>query len=161
MMKRTLCGVVFFLEVTFTVSELSIPDDLDSWNDMTLFDKMEYLISPEDRNNKYEEYVRYGSTGGEDCMEYGPFSTVLSEFQSEGAIYQFWSYSDLNSDGYVCFEEYLYGRGEFEQNGNRYDFNEYEFVEKLMMDEIQRMIEDRRSEAQVYVYDESGIIIDQ
>lgn len=160
-MKKFLCVAVLSLEITFAASEFSIPDEiLDTWNDLTLFDKMEYLISPDDRNNKYDEYSRYGATGGEDCMEYGPFVNVLSEFQLERSILEFWRYSDINSDGVVCFDEYLYGRGEFELNGNRYDFNEYEFVEKLMTAEIQKMIEDRKMRAQEYQYDEDGIIID-
>lgn len=119
-------------------------------------------MAPEDRQYKYNEYLRFGTSGGEDCFDFDSFFEKLAEFQGDESVRIFFSYMDLDKDGKICFEEYLYGRGEFEQNGNRYDFNEYEFVEKLMDEDLQKLQSERvgRIQQATFKYDEHGIIID-
>lgn len=161
--KYLSCAIACLWAFSVTNAQNDIPDEaLEQWNELSLFEKMPYLMPQEDRDAKYHEYLQYGSTGGEDCFSFNALNDRLSEFQGEEQILEYWKYMDMNVDGAVCFDEYLYGRGEFEQNGNRYDFNEYEYLEKLMSEDIQRMQDQRvaRIQEMQYELDENGIIID-
>ena len=133
-----------------------------NWQSMEIHEKLPYIISSEDREDKYEEFTRYGASGGEDCIAFDTFNEKLIEFQSEKQISEFWKYCDMNVDDFVCFEEYLFCRGEYELNGSRYGYNEYEFADKILSSEIQDLLEEdiMRQRLLEYTYDEDGIIID-
>jgi hypothetical protein len=159
----SLCACLVLLPVVALPNKLGLTDEtLLAWDTLSLFDKAPLLIDDSEKSNLRDEFTAYGASGGEDCISYEAFLNRLSEFQSLRTILTFWNYCDVDMDKRVCYDEYLHCRGEFEQNGNRYDFNEYEFLEKLIMDDIQDELRDlaERKRMQEHEYDENGIIID-
>ena len=146
-----------------TAKEITFPIPkhvFDKWDTMSMFEKYPYLTDQEDRQNKYNEFTRHSD--GKVEIEFKLFYENLNEFQTTSHILHFWQYCDINTDNSINFDEYIYCRGEFDQNGNRYYFNEYEFAEKILLDEMQQLINDEENlkMQENYIYDENGIIID-
>jgi hypothetical protein len=140
-----------------------------AWNELPWSERLPYLIDKNEYDEKFYEFHKYGAADRSECVPRASFYRFLDEFQGEDEIEKFWRYCDENRNDEVCFDEYMYCRGQFDQSGNTYGFNEYEYREKLLFSESENeeevMMEEEYNSNNMnnvmFVLDEDGIIVDR
>jgi hypothetical protein len=122
-------------------------DIVDIFHSLTWTEKIPYLFTEEEWDGFVYE-LRLVSSDAR--VSYENFIDHFSEFSDPDKIVKFWQGCDTDNDRYVDITEYAICRGDFDQNGDPYDINEYEF-------KVANLLADFKPS---FVYDEDGIIID-
>jgi hypothetical protein len=153
---RTLVVVVCVSCLNDAVSGEQVPEFLpltqevvDSFPSLSWSEKVPYIFTEEEWDDLSVEFHQI-SGSDESRISYEAFIDHFTEFSDPTRIISFWKACDKDTDRHVDMTEYAQCRGDFDQNGDPYDVNEYEFREANLL----------ASFVPAFEYDEDGIIID-
>lgn len=121
---------------------------VDKFHSLSWTEKIPYIFTEDEWK---ELAIQFNLIKGVDTsISYEKFVSHIEEFSDPLKIFNFWEECDSDKNGHVDMMEYVYCRGDFDQNGDPYDMNEYEIREANLLSNFQPILE----------YDEDGIIID-
>lgn len=124
-------------------------DIVDKFHSLSWDEKIPYLFTEEEWT---EVAIQFHLINGnvDARISYEQFVNHFEEFSDPLKVIKFWQGCDTDKDRHIDMREYAHCRGDFDQNGEPYDMNEYEFREANLLANFEPIV----------VYDEDGIIID-
>lgn len=129
------------------------------WSDLTILEKLPYLLSSVEIDVLKREYVTIISKKLIGQSDFECIAAHLDEFRSPGEIIDFIESCDLDRNNELCFQEYVLCRGDFDLLGRRNDKNEYEMRESVLFYDYENSLRSSKKLPHLK-YDENGIIID-
>lgn len=120
---------------------------VDQFHSLSWSEKVPYIFTETEWDELVQEYHHISPAPR---IGYEEFLEHFTEFNNVNDVVKFWTGCDMNKDRHVDVQEYVFCRGDFDQNGHQYDMNEYELREANLLAHFEPS----------FVFDEDGIIID-
>jgi hypothetical protein len=121
---------------------------VEKFSSLTWDDKVPYIFTEDEWGDLVDEFHLISEDNPR--VGYEAFISNFEEFSDPSKVIEFWQGCDIDKDRYVTMQEYAFCRGDFDQNGEPYDVNEYEYREANLLANFKPFLK----------YDEDGIIID-
>lgn len=124
---------------------------VDKFHSLSWNEKVPYIFTENEWREIAKEFqLISGTLETNKYIGYEKFVDHFEEFSDPLQVIKFWQECDSDVDRRIDLMEYVHCRGDFDQNGEPYDINEYEFREANILASFEPIVQ----------YDEDGIIID-